>query len=189
MRVLLIFIFISCGVVHARVVVKNNMKKEIYETLDEAIEKSVSGDTIYIPKAKFSVGHREINKKLHWVGAGCSSFNEKKDTIIEGDLYFGGESDGSSFEEICFQDSLYFGDVIVGENGEVNQVTDVLMKQCRVRKKLGLIRVKTDKKPNISWRIIGCVFSTINTGDVRNCSLEGCVITGYNLWPEHFLTD
>lgn len=54
--------------------VQNGVKTEFYSSLEEAIQKAVAGDTIYLPGALIEVQNDIIiDKKLALIGAGCDT--------------------------------------------------------------------------------------------------------------------
>ena len=109
--------------------VQNGTKTEFYNDLETAIEKAVSGDTIYLPGQPFrpQTNIIVIDKKLAIIGAGCDvdSIGGLQTTEI---IYVGYSS---NYASVVFNEgsdgSLLMGCIINGisfeENKSINNIT------------------------------------------------------------------
>ena len=109
-------------------VVSESGETSLYQTLPEAIQGASAGSVVYLPGGGFSISDDvKITKKLTIIGIGHKSTNDNVDgtTIISGNIFFNGGSEGSAIMG-CYVS----GKVCIGhDNAAVN---NILVKCCNV---------------------------------------------------------
>jgi len=122
-KIIIFLIFVVCAIINLpaqqKFNVQNGTKTEFYDDLETAIQKAVSGDTIYLPGQVIQVQNDlVINKKLALIGAGCDvdSIGGLQTTEIKnvnGDyinINFRNGSSGSLFTG-CIVGTIQFGNM------------------------------------------------------------------------------
>lgn len=189
----LLFVLVGVGAMaQVQIVLQNGTKTEVYNNLDTLLKKSVAGDTIYLPGVGFSLNGKTITKKLHWIGTGHYPVATEATgrTVLNGVIYFSGKCDGTSLEGIYFPSQLTFGDSKAGEDGSIDECTDVSIKRCRINGYLYL-RGTTTGSPSLNFRMQECVltnaYSHIYGQNGQNCLIERCIIVGRYLRVHNFV--
>lgn len=134
-------------------VVSEGGSTDVYQTLTEAIEGADPGSVIYLPGGGFQIHDSvKITKRLTIIGIGHKAKNENADgnTTIAGNLFFEGESSGSSVLGCYITGNVNVGGTNVG-------VTNFLLKYCNVNS----VQVKN----NLSTGLI------VNQNYIRNKSV------------------
>jgi hypothetical protein len=149
-----------------QVVVQNGIKTETYENLDDAVTAAVAGDTLYLPGKSFYQTNRTIDKQLHWIGTGHypDATGATAITFLNGDYFFTGTTDGSSFEGVNFMSNVSLG-------SSDDEATDMLFKRCKINGTLSFRAVATDY-PNLNNTITECAFNVIDARFGSNCLVE-----------------
>ncbi len=179
MKQVLIFVLLISSLsvkAQSRFVVQNAAGATIYNTLDSALNYSVSGDTIYIPGGAFNIGNKQISKKLQIIGVGhyADSSTATHITSITGNLYFLSGSSGSSIHGIYLS-----GDVRLGTNGSNMQVNDIQV----IRSNIAGVVLSMDtytNNPSSSGHLISesVVRNTIHILHTQNVLIEKTIIQG-----------
>ena len=127
----------------------------MYQTLQKAVEGAVNGSVIYLPAGGFQIPDSvKITKKVSIVGIGHKAKSENADgnTVISGNLFFDGNSSGSSVVGCYISGTVY-----VGNDGAA--VHNIVVKCCN----LGAMNVKSN----------ACTGTVVNQCYVRNSSNFG----------------
>ena len=124
--------------------VQNGTKTEFYDDLETAIQKAVSGDTIYLPGKIIQVQNDVIiDKKLAIIGAGCDvdsvgglqTTEIKKSDGFLAMMNFRNGSDGSLLM------GCIVGDIQFGHNNEYNEPQQNIQNVTIFRNKIGSINL------------------------------------------------
>ena len=133
-------------------VVSSGNTTTMYQTLQKAIEGALPGSVIYLPGGGFQIPESvKITKKVSIVGIGHKAKSENADgnTVISGNLFFDGNSSGSSVMG-CF----ISGHVYIGNDG--SSVNNVVVRYCN----LNSMQVKNNT----------CTGTVVNQNYIRNGS-------------------
>jgi hypothetical protein len=136
-------------------VVSSGKATKMYQTLQKAIEGALPGSVIYLPGGGFQIPDSvKIAKKLSIVGIGHKANSENADgnTVISGNLFFNGGSNGASVMGCYISGTVY-----VGNDGAA--VHNIVVKYCN----LGAMNVKSN----------ACTGTVVNQCYVRNSSNFG----------------
>lgn len=136
-------------------VVSSGKTTKMYQTLQKAIEGALPGSVIYLPGGGFQIPDSvKITKKLSIVGIGHKANSENADgnTVISGNLFFNGGSNGASVMGCYISGTVY-----VGNDGAA--VHNIVVKYCN----LGAMNVKSN----------ACTGTFVNQCYVRNSSNFG----------------
>ena len=157
------------------VVVSQTGETNVYQTLQDAIEGSTSGSTIYLPGGGFQISDEvKINKKLTIVGVSHRADTDNADgaTTIAGNLQFVGESSGSAVMGVYVSGNI----CIDNEDGGVENMTikycnvnsiqagnanDLYVNQCYLRN-YSTFNCNVKLENNIMHSIGGCNGAVIN---------------------------
>ncbi len=166
---LVLFSILSFG--QARFVVQNGTTK-VFSNINSAITAANAGDTLYIPGGGFAIANTNIDKTLHWIGAGHypDSTSATGQTRITSSLNFSGNCDNSSFEGIYF-----VGNLVFGSSG--NDAVNVSIKKCRVAGELYL-RAHTTDSAGIDFHIKESVLGRVFGNYGSNCLIEKTMFFG-----------
>ncbi|GHT43430.1 hypothetical protein FACS189438_0590 [Bacteroidia bacterium] len=164
--------------------VQNKAKAEFYDDLETAIQKAVSGDTIYLPGAEVQVKNDlVISKKLAFIGAGCDvdSIGGLRRTEIKK----GNDAVNINFREGSSGSLLtgcVVGTITFGFKDDVNDLFQDIENVTIWRNKtgdiyLGVSYTQNNKVKNIFIRenIITYVYGN----NASNCWVNNNLISGY----------
>lgn len=154
-----------------QIVVQGNATTQSFENINDAIAAANTGDTLYIPGGGFDISPNTIDKTLHWRGTGHhpDSTTATGISLINSELNFTGNCDGSTFEGLSFGSNLNFG-----SSGD--ETTNVTMKRCHTKNYIWLRKDNTDT-PSLNFHIIQCLISRpIYAQNGSNCLIENSMI-------------
>ena len=147
----------------------------VYQTLQQVIENAVDGDVIYLPGGGFQISDDvKITKKVSIVGIGHKAKSENSDgnTVISGNLYFQGNSTGSSVMGCYISGNVNIGAAvhnIVMKYCNLNAVsisggsTGTVVNQCYLRGTSGFGSASATLTNNVINSVSG-----LNGGIVKN---------------------
>jgi hypothetical protein len=179
MKKIIIFILLLSSFAlkaQSRFVVQNATGATVYNTLDSALNYSVSGDTVYIPGGAFNMGNYQLSKKLHITGVGhyADSSTATSITSITGNFYFLTGSSGSVLHGIYLS-----GDVRLGTNGSNMQVNDIQV----IRSNIAGVVLSMDtytNNPSSSGHLISesVIRNTVHILQTQNVLIEKSILQG-----------
>jgi hypothetical protein len=152
--------------------VVQNGSASVYNTIDEAYQNAVSGDTIYVPGGSFNMP-ATIDKSLVWIGVGYHPDSTESTfySRINNAVSFKGTCDGTFITGIHFISSVSFG-----SSGD--DALDVILFRNRIDGSLTL-KYNDGGENLINTRLSECILNgniTANMG--KNVFMEKSVIYG-----------
>lgn len=137
----------------------------IYQTLDDAINSSIPGSTIYLPGGGFHInGDTQIDKKLTIMGVSHRADTDNADgaTMISGNLNFTDGSSGSAVIGVYISGNINVGTV-------TDSVTNLTIKYCN----LNSIQVK--HRQSSGMIVNQCYIRGISNFSNANVKITNCV--------------
>lgn len=152
--------------------VVQNGSASVYNTIDEAYQNAVSGDTIYIPGGSFNMP-ATIDKSLVWIGVGYhpDSTESTYYTRINNSVSFKGTCDGTYITGMHFIASVTFG-----TSGD--DAVDVVLFRNRIGGTLTL-KISDGLESLINSKVLECIIDgNINANRGTNVVTEKSIIRG-----------